>query len=350
MSPRRKPPPEEESDTGVAVVAGADAEGPPNRLPPPPQPDIKSASASDVPIAARSRQHVHLWFSVIPQSTVQLRPGIYGLAHNPVDHCRRTVAIARRPLRRGAANMALRFSIPGDPRIQQMILPDAVDAKIFPGIALADKAAVFEEAGGGRIGRNTGRLHTMQPQRGESERDHRAHGRRHVAAAHERQAHPVADAGSLCDAATDVGERQSADHDAVGIAYDQKRVALVGPQILGIASDAAPERASRQIVRRPDRLPRLEKLAAALAQRRPFGVIGHLRRAQRHAFARDGGERLGKIDGAKKRHRRPTYRPTSTPPGNANARPRAEPMPDSLIRAFSGKVDAGFPKKMQPNT
>ena len=172
---------------------------------------------------------------------------------------------------RDAAPLQLsRFGIPRQARIQQMILPDAIDAQIFPGIALPSKAGVFQKSRRGSVGRNTGGLQTMQSQRREGERDDRAHGRGHVAAAHERQAHPVADTGGLRDAAADVGEGQSADQRAIGVADDQKRVALIGPQVLGIASDATPERASRQIVRRPGRLPRLEKLASYPRAMRPI--------------------------------------------------------------------------------
>src|SRR6202034_1134325 len=145
---------------------------------------------------------------------------------------------------------------------KQVILPDAVDAQIFPGIALADKAGFLQQPERGGIGRNARRLDAVQPQARKGEGQDGAHGCRHVAVTHKRQAHPIAEAAGLSDTAANIGQRQAAQERAVGITGDQKSVALVGSQILGIALESAPERAAGQIVVRPSRLPRREEIAA----------------------------------------------------------------------------------------
>src|SRR5262249_61384924 len=96
----------------------------------------------------------------------------------------------------------------------------------------------------------------MQPQTGESKRYHRAHRRRHVALAREWQTGPVAETAGLGDSTPDIGERQPADQCAIGIAGDEKGVALVATQMLGVALYATAEPRAREIVDRPDRLPR----------------------------------------------------------------------------------------------
>src|SRR5579862_5851669 len=119
-----------------------------------------------------------------------------------------------------------------------------------------------------------------------------------------RQAHPIAETAGLGHAAADIGERQSADECAVRVAKDQECVALVGTDVLTVAPDAAPERASGQIVGRPGRLPRGEKIATGLSQRRPFDKVRHLRHAQRDTITADRRRRLGKVDGTEERHSR----------------------------------------------
>src|SRR6202034_2434774 len=135
--------------------------------------------------------------------------------------------------------------------IKQMVLPDAVDAKILPGIALAHEAGIFQEPDGAIVGGNARRFKAVQPQRCEREGKDGPHRRGHVAAAPERQAHPVAETARLRDAAADIGEGQAADKSIVGAADDEKSVPLVLPQILRIALDPAPERAAGEIVVRP---------------------------------------------------------------------------------------------------
>src|SRR5262249_54532224 len=69
-----------------------------------------------------------------------------------------------------------------------------------------------------------------------------------------------------------------------------------------VALYATAERRAREIVDRPDRLPRREKIAACFAQCRPFLEVVHLRRAQHDAVAFDALQRFRKIDGAEKSH------------------------------------------------
>ena len=165
------------------------------------------------------------------------------------------------------------------PPVQQVVLPDAVDAKIVARIALTHKAGIFQEPDRRGVGGDAGRFQTMQPQRRECEGNNRLYRRGHVAVAYVGQAHPIAEAAGLRYAASDIGERQSANQRVVGVAADQEGVALVGPQILGIPPDPPAEGGPAEIVSRPSRLPGGEKVAALLAQRRPFAVVGHLRRA-----------------------------------------------------------------------
>ena len=142
----------------------------------------------------------------------------------------------------------------------------------------------------------------MQPQGGESVGDERGHRRGHVAAAGVGCADPVAKATGLGDAAAQVGEGEPADQHLIAAAEQEIRVGLVVALILGIAPQASAERAAREIVGRPGRLPWGEKRAARLAQRRPFCIVAGLRRAQENAGAFDERRLVGKVDGAKQRH------------------------------------------------
>ena len=195
-----------------------------------------------------------------------------GPRHSPVtlrqthrSHCyiKRTVAIPRRRRPAAKANFAEispgllpRLLWPGlRPRlrrefarsrfrilqsgVEQVVLPGAVDTEIFAGIAFAYEAGVFQEPDRAIVGRNACRFQAMQPQGAEGERNNGAYRRRHVALAGKRLAHPVAEAAGLRDAAPDIGKRQSAEERIVRAAKNQKGIALVGPQILGIAPDPA---------------------------------------------------------------------------------------------------------------
>src|SRR6185437_2566935 len=189
-----------------------------------------------------------------------------------------------------------------DSGVKQMVLPGPVDAQIAARIALALEARFFKQTDRSGIGRYAGRLQPMQPQRAEAERNQGAHRRRHVAFAGKRRADPIADAAGLGDAAADIGERQPADQRIVIAAKDQEGISEIAACILGVALEPPAERAACEIVRRPSRLPRHEKGAAGFAQRRPFGMVAALRRAQRDAGTGNG--RHGFVDayGAEKRH------------------------------------------------
>src|SRR3954453_7880850 len=115
-------------------------------------------------------------------------------------------------------------------------------------------------------------------------------------------ADPVAEAAGLCDAAPDIGKRQTADQRIVGLAKEEEGIGRVGALVLGVAAQPPSEGRAGQIVRRPCRLPRGEERATCLAQRRPLAVIGHLRRAQVNAIAFDDRQRLGKAEGAEEGH------------------------------------------------
>src|SRR5215472_7497402 len=161
-----------------------------------------------------------------------------------------------------------------------MILPDAVDAQIFAGIALPHETGLLQKPHRSAITGNTGGFEAVQPQAGKGKRDDRAHGPRHVALADKGQTGPVAETAGLRDAAPDIGKRQAADQGTIAIAGDEKGVALVAAQILGVAFYATAESRPREIVDWPGRLPGREKITACFAQRRPFLEVGQLRRAQ----------------------------------------------------------------------
>src|SRR5215470_8081912 len=103
-----------------------------------------------------------------------------------------------------------RALVAGEPRKQQMILPQPVDAKVLARVALARKARLFEQPDRGGVRRDAGGLETMQAQRAEREGDQRAYRAAHQAAARERLADPVTEAPGLRDAAPDIGKRQPA--------------------------------------------------------------------------------------------------------------------------------------------
>src|SRR5690348_4051688 len=108
-----------------------------------------------------------------------------------------------------------------------MILPDAVDAEIFAGIALAQEPGLLQKPDRSAIAWNAGSFEAMQPQTGKGKRDHRPDRRRHVALPHEGQAGPVAETAGLGHTAANIGQSQAADQDAIGTAGDEKRITLV---------------------------------------------------------------------------------------------------------------------------
>src|SRR5256885_733614 len=110
-----------------------------------------------------------------------------------------------------------------EPREQQMILPQAVDAEIFACIAFAREAHFFQKPDRGGIGGNASRFQPVKTQRSEGERHQSREGAGHQAAAREGLADPVAEAAGLRDAAPDVGQRQAADQCVVGLAEQEER-------------------------------------------------------------------------------------------------------------------------------
>src|SRR5690349_2631558 len=104
----------------------------------------------------------------------------------------------------------------------------------------------------------------MQPQRLECIRNERAQRGAHVALARVTLADPVANAASLGDAATQIGEGNAPEQRVVLVAKNQKCVSLVGALILVVALEPAAKRRAAEIIRRPDRLPRRKKVAALL--------------------------------------------------------------------------------------
>src|SRR3954471_8915937 len=143
-----------------------------------------------------------------------------------------------------------------------MVLPTAVDAEILPGIAFALEAGLFQQPHGRRVGRNAGRFQPVQPNGVERERDQGANPCRHIALAREWKPDPIAETAGLRDAAADISQGDAPDQHVVAVAEDEKRISLIGAQILGIALEPAPERAAGEIVSRPSGLPWAEKIAA----------------------------------------------------------------------------------------
>src|SRR4029078_7875572 len=135
-----------------------------------------------------------------------------------------------------------------EPCVQQVILPDPVDAKITARIAFALESRFLKQPNRCRVVRDTWRLKPVQPQRGEAVRHQRAYRGAHVALAREALADPVPDAACLCDAAANIGKRQASDHRIIFVSENQKGVSKVATLVLGIALEPAPEGAAREIV------------------------------------------------------------------------------------------------------
>src|SRR6266851_1997512 len=195
-------------------------------------PDEQPASTSRSPSAAKPRGLRQVLFGIIPCMVRR--------------YIKPTVAAPR--LAKGAtAKFRLRRARPllrivPEPREQQVVMPRAVDAQILAGIALAREAGALEEADGSRIGRDAGGLDAVQPQRREGEGQDRLDRRRHMTAAHEGLAHPIAETAGLGDAAPHARERQPADQHVILLAEDEEGVGLVRAPILGIALETAAER------------------------------------------------------------------------------------------------------------
>src|SRR4029079_13453593 len=99
------------------------------------------------------------------------------------------------------------------------------------------------------------------------------------------------------------GEGEAPDQCIVLGAEQEERIGLIGPHVLGVAAQALAKRRTGQIVGRPGRFPRGEKLAARLAQLRPGRVVRPLRATQHDALAYDRLQRLRCSQGTKQSHR-----------------------------------------------
>src|SRR5262245_31188453 len=196
----------------------------------------------------------------------------------------------------------LRPEVVLEPSVEQVVLPHAIDAKILAGKAFALEPGLLQEPDRRDIGRDACRLDPMQLQRRECEWNDGVDRSRHVTLARIRRAHPVAEAARLGTTATNVGQRQAAYENIVVLAENEERISQVAALVLGIALDAATKGGSGQVVSGPSRLPRREEVATSLAQRGPFGTIGHLRGTQNDAVARDRGHQVGRADCAKECH------------------------------------------------
>jgi len=183
-----------------------------------------------------------------------------------------------------------------------MVLPHAIDAKILAGKAFAPEPGFLQEPDRRDIGGDACRLDPMQLQRRECEWNDGVDRSRHMTLARIGRAHPVAEAARLGTTPTNVGQRQTAHENIVVLAENEESVSQIAALVFGIALDAAAKGRSRQVVGGPGRLPRREEVATRLAQRRPFGTIGHLRGTQNDAVARDRGHQVGRADCAKECH------------------------------------------------
>src|SRR4051812_2155287 len=86
-------------------------------------------------------------------------------------------------------------------RIEQVVLPLAVDAEVLARVALALEAGLLQQPDRGLVGRDARGLEAVQPQIAERERDERAHRGRHEALPRKWPADPIADRARLRDAA-----------------------------------------------------------------------------------------------------------------------------------------------------
>src|SRR6266849_7552630 len=143
-----------------------------------------------------------------------------------------------------------------------MILPHAVNAEVLPRVTFTLESGFFKESYRGHVGGDAGRIKPVQAQARKAERDQDAQRHRHQALARVTFAHPIADAARLRDTAAHIRQRYAADQHIVGIAENEERVGLIGALVLRVALEAAAERPACEIIRRPNRLPRLKESAA----------------------------------------------------------------------------------------
>src|SRR6516162_5101517 len=139
--------------------------------------------------------------------------------------------------RRRVAQSRLRIAL--EARKEQMVLPHAVDAQVFARKAFSPKSGLLQEADRGDIGRDTGGLDAMQPQRLECERNEAADRRRHVSAARVARADPIAEIAGLGATAPHIGERQAAHQRVVVLAKHEERIGEIAALVFGVTPDAA---------------------------------------------------------------------------------------------------------------
>src|SRR5262245_2510521 len=231
------------------------------------------------------------------------------------------------------------------PCIQQVILPDPVDAKITARVALAFETGFLEQANRRRVVRYAGGFQPVQPKRGEAVRDQRPHGGSHVAFAREALPDPVANAARLSDATANIGKCQPTHHRVVFAPEDQKGIGKIAALVLCIALEPPPKGATREIVGRPRRFPRHEEIAAGCAQSRPFGKIAAVRRPQSDAGTRDARDDLVEADGSEECHGRKAGRAVQAARRNrlsaiAAVLARPLPGPSAAIAGFARPISA----------
>src|ERR1700688_1043558 len=120
-----------------------------------------------------------------------------------------------------------------------MVLPHPGDAQVFAGESFASKPGFLQKADRRGIGGNAGSLDAMQPQRLEGERQGAGDRRRHVSCARMGRAGPIAEIAGLGTSAPDIGERQTADQNAVELAKYEERISEIAALVFGVALDSA---------------------------------------------------------------------------------------------------------------
>src|SRR5579872_7167802 len=118
-----------------------------------------------------------------------------------------------------------------------------------------------------------------------------------------RRADPITERRRLSDATPDAADGDAPEQ-RVGAFFEyQKRIRFITRDFVSLAPQAPTESGARQIIGGPGRLPRREKFAAPLAQRRPSQKVRTLRRPQINAVPSRQGRRIGEAIDTEERHR-----------------------------------------------
>src|SRR5450631_3526121 len=276
----------------LSLIEGLESDEAPNMLPPP-HPDKAPATASASATRRRPARPAAIVRIISLLRIIRISFGTYSRSWHPLEkcalsrvitaQCRRTQGAKNSPCHNLKTRLAAKILM--QQAEQQVVLPDPVDAEIASRQAFAVEAAFLQHPDRRRIGGNAGGLDAMEIEFPEQRWQQHAQRRGHVAAMRMGLPDPVSDGAGLHDAAADVGQRDTADHRPVRFAKYDERIGSVGGDVLGIAAQPPPETRARQIVGRPDRLPRREVFPAVFAQMHPLQEIGHLRRAQHKAVA-----------------------------------------------------------------